>query len=393
MKLNTIYFSFIIVIFQTYSSLILLTESQRSSPSASLQNEIGVHSPSQNHTRYSRSPMDEEDSTSQGQRSGMNYACGGCNVTFASSSELRKHVVLVHSEGQEGGQEDGYFDEGQGHLDERAAESDLHFDIKPEIDPVTGVGYSADDAMSMKAEYEDLYPDDVYSQNKIVTHSRQQLEGMDVIDIESLGMFAEMDKNKNAPDIESSIRRQHSSWVDVSPGSSGYSNRQPDICVYPLPGSPQYGADDSSCNTSDFQTHEDADIMEKTGGLLSTTADSYDNNISITPRKRKNHLQDTAPICQFCGLLFDKAIDIVHHTQEHMDQVKTRSTCTICVKDLSGKDSFLRHANSHIGRLFPCEICYQQFSRKDNLKRHRIKVHDIDTPIVENFVIPDMSDS
>ncbi|XP_060080542.1 zinc finger protein 236-like [Ylistrum balloti] len=281
-------------------------------------------------------------------RPALSYKCATCDVHFNSIQELKRHVVVEHSE------------ETPSSSNLQGYEGTEEQDIKPTL-TFPGSNHYTSDLDYTFSQDRQTHPS--------ITHKsiQEELQAMDVIDIESLGKFTDMD--------EDSAQSQNQRRQNVT----GFPNNLiGDNSAHPA-GSSELGVvgglEDMGDNSSD------SNLLGVDSPDQSTSMDSFSErnpdflrNVGV-PKGRKGAVNKTAPICHFCGLVFERPVDILHHGEVHELELPNQCTCTVCLKELSGKDSLLRHANSHIGRWYPCDICSASFSRKDNLKRHRRK-HD-----------------
>ncbi|OWF44460.1 zinc finger protein 236-like [Mizuhopecten yessoensis] len=285
-------------------------------------------------------------------RPALSYKCATCDVQFNSIQELKRHVVVEHSE------EMPSTSNTQTHQHYEETEEQ---DIKPILTFPDSNHYTSD------LNYTFLQGRQAHSS---VTHKsiQEELQAMDVIDIESLGKFTDMDE-----DSSQSQNQRGQNLTGFPNNLMGDDSGQPSGSSEGFGG--EGGLEDLGENSSD------SNILGVDSPDQSTSMDSYSERTPDflrsmgVPKGRKGAVNKTAPICHFCGLVFERPVDILHHGEVHELELPNQCTCTVCLKELSGKDSLLRHANSHIGRWYPCDVCSASFSRKDNLKRHRRK-HD-----------------
>ncbi|XP_069137340.1 gastrula zinc finger protein xFG20-1-like [Argopecten irradians] len=300
----------------------------------------------QNQVGFSPAPGPSDESVPL--RPALSYKCATCDVHFNSIQELKRHIVVEHSE------ETPSSSNALTHLGYEETEE---LDVKPTM--TFPNHYTPDLGYNMPQDHQT---------HSGISHKnfQEDLQAMDVIDIEALGKFTDIDED-SAPGGQN----------QGGQNMTGFSNR--DDSVHPSGSSEGFGGDAVMDDMGDNSS--DSNLLGVDSPDPSTSMDSYSErsadflqNLTV-PRGRKGAVNKTAPICHFCGMVFDRPVDIIHHGEVHINELPNQCTCTICLKELSGKDSLLRHANSHIGRWYPCDVCSASFSRKDNLKRHRRK-HD-----------------
>ncbi|XP_033750134.1 zinc finger protein Xfin-like [Pecten maximus] len=307
----------------------------------------GHEQSNQNQGQFSPAPGPSDERISL--RPALSYKCATCDVHFNSIQELKRHVLVEHSE------ETPSSSNVQTHQGYEEAEEQ---DIKPFLN---SNHYTSD------LDY--TFPQGRQTHSGITHKSiQEELQAMDVIDIESLGKFTDMDE-----DSAQSQNQRGQNLKGVPNSLVGDDSGHPSGSSEGFVG--EGVIDDMGDNSSD------SNLLGVDSPDQSTSMDSYTErnadflrNLGV-PKGRKGAVNKTAPICHFCGMVFERPVDILHHGEVHELELPNQCTCTVCLKELSGKDSLLRHANSHIGRWYPCDVCSASFSRKDNLKRHRRK-HD-----------------
>lgn len=87
------------------------------------------------------------------------------------------------------------------------------------------------------------------------------------------------------------------------------------------------------------------------------------------------YIKPTFP-CEFCAKNFSTKYVLAYHIRsEHLGMKKTY-ICPTCGKSFSQKNSYLQHANVHMGiRPHQCDVCGKSFSYEKSLKEHKY-MHD-----------------
>ncbi|BFZ24517.1 hypothetical protein BsWGS_27556 [Bradybaena similaris] len=76
--------------------------------------------------------------------------------------------------------------------------------------------------------------------------------------------------------------------------------------------------------------------------------------------------------CKFCMKVFSTKYVLAYHIKADHLGMKCSYICPTCGKSFSQKNSYLQHANVHLGiRPFTCEICGKRFSYDKSLKEHK----------------------
>ncbi|XP_046565847.1 zinc finger protein 37-like [Haliotis rubra] len=81
--------------------------------------------------------------------------------------------------------------------------------------------------------------------------------------------------------------------------------------------------------------------------------------------------------CEICKNFSTKYVLAYHIKSEHLGMKRTYM-CPTCGKSFSQKNSYLQHANVHMGfKPYKCEVCGKAFSYEKSLKEHRFMHDDI----------------
>lgn len=76
--------------------------------------------------------------------------------------------------------------------------------------------------------------------------------------------------------------------------------------------------------------------------------------------------------CKFCTKSFSTKYVLAYHIKSDHLGMKRSYVCPTCGKSFSQKNSYLQHANVHLGiKPFTCEICRKRFSYEKSLKEHK----------------------
>ena len=80
--------------------------------------------------------------------------------------------------------------------------------------------------------------------------------------------------------------------------------------------------------------------------------------------------------CEVCNKTFSTKYVLAYHIKSEHLGMKRRFICPTCGKSFSQKNSYIQHANVHMGyKPFRCEICGKCFSYDKSLKEHKF-MHD-----------------
>ncbi|XP_059176886.1 zinc finger and BTB domain-containing protein 24-like [Physella acuta] len=75
--------------------------------------------------------------------------------------------------------------------------------------------------------------------------------------------------------------------------------------------------------------------------------------------------------CNFCSKSFSTKYVLAYHIKSNHLGMKRSFICPTCGKGFSQKNSYMQHANVHLGiRPFACEVCGKKFSYEKSLKEH-----------------------
>lgn len=75
--------------------------------------------------------------------------------------------------------------------------------------------------------------------------------------------------------------------------------------------------------------------------------------------------------CNFCSKSFSTKYVLAYHIKSNHLGMKRSFICPTCGKGFSQKNSYMQHANVHLGiRPFACEVCGKKFSYDKSLKEH-----------------------
>lgn len=76
--------------------------------------------------------------------------------------------------------------------------------------------------------------------------------------------------------------------------------------------------------------------------------------------------------CEFCSKIFSTKYVLAYHIKSDHLGMKRTYLCPTCGKSFSQKNSYLQHANVHMGiRPYQCDVCGKSFSYEKSLKEHR----------------------
>ena len=82
--------------------------------------------------------------------------------------------------------------------------------------------------------------------------------------------------------------------------------------------------------------------------------------------------------CEFCQKIFSTKYVLAYHIKSEHLGIKKTYLCPTCGKSFSQKNSYLQHANVHMGiRPYQCDTCGRSFSYEKSLKEHKY-MHDDD---------------
>ena len=80
--------------------------------------------------------------------------------------------------------------------------------------------------------------------------------------------------------------------------------------------------------------------------------------------------------CEFCQKIFSTKYVLAYHIKSEHLGIKKTYLCPTCGKSFSQKNSYLQHANVHMGiRPYQCDTCGRSFSYEKSLKEHKY-MHD-----------------
>ncbi|XP_041359309.1 zinc finger protein 729-like [Gigantopelta aegis] len=80
--------------------------------------------------------------------------------------------------------------------------------------------------------------------------------------------------------------------------------------------------------------------------------------------------------CEVCNKTFSTKYVLAYHIKSEHLGMKRRFICPTCGKSFSQKNSYIQHANVHMGyKPFRCEVCGKCFSYDKSLKEHKF-MHD-----------------
>ncbi|KAH9488167.1 hypothetical protein Btru_064921 [Bulinus truncatus] len=75
--------------------------------------------------------------------------------------------------------------------------------------------------------------------------------------------------------------------------------------------------------------------------------------------------------CKFCSKSFSTKYVLAYHIKSNHLGMRRSYICPTCGKSFSQKNSYLQHANVHLGiRPYVCEVCGNKFSYEKSLKEH-----------------------
>nr|XP_020481109.1 zinc finger protein 2 homolog [Monopterus albus] len=91
--------------------------------------------------------------------------------------------------------------------------------------------------------------------------------------------------------------------------------------------------------------------------------------------------------CEFCSRSFRR----LSHLKRHREVVHANGArlpqsfvCHICGKDKKCRSQLARHVIIHTGeRPFACDLCTARFNRSGNLQQHKVRMHDVGKPPLE----------
>ena len=76
--------------------------------------------------------------------------------------------------------------------------------------------------------------------------------------------------------------------------------------------------------------------------------------------------------CEFCDKIFSTKYVLAYHIKSEHLGIKKSYMCPTCGKSFSQKNSYLQHANVHMGiKPYHCDICGKSFSYEKSLKEHK----------------------
>ncbi|XP_046352615.2 zinc finger protein 37-like [Haliotis rufescens] len=82
--------------------------------------------------------------------------------------------------------------------------------------------------------------------------------------------------------------------------------------------------------------------------------------------------------CEICKKNFSTKYVLAYHIKSEHLGMKRTYMCPTCGKSFSQKNSYLQHANVHMGfKPYKCEVCGKAFSYEKSLKEHRFMHDDI----------------
>ena len=91
----------------------------------------------------------------------------------------------------------------------------------------------------------------------------------------------------------------------------------------------------------------------------------------------KDYVKPEFP-CEFCQKIFSTKYVLAYHIKSEHLGIKKTYLCPTCGKSFSQKNSYLQHANVHMGiRPYQCDTCGRSFSYEKSLKEHKY-MHDDD---------------
>ncbi|PVD34930.1 hypothetical protein C0Q70_06211 [Pomacea canaliculata] len=77
--------------------------------------------------------------------------------------------------------------------------------------------------------------------------------------------------------------------------------------------------------------------------------------------------------CEFCSKIFSTKYVLAYHIKSDHLGMKRTYLCPTCGKSFSQKNSYLQHANVHMGiRPYQCDVCGKSFSYEKSLKEHSV---------------------
>lgn len=76
--------------------------------------------------------------------------------------------------------------------------------------------------------------------------------------------------------------------------------------------------------------------------------------------------------CEFCDKVFSTKYVLAYHIKSDHLGMKRTYLCPTCGKSFSQRNSYLQHANVHMGiKPYQCDVCGKSFSYEKSLKEHR----------------------
>ncbi|KAK7097707.1 uncharacterized protein [Littorina saxatilis] len=118
---------------------------------------------------------------------------------------------------------------------------------------------------------------------------------------------------------------------------------------------------------------------EKAENCCDICGKMYKGTRTLAEHKRTHETDYKKPEfpCDFCQKTFSTKYVLAYHVKsEHLGMKKTY-LCPTCGKSFSQKNSYLQHANVHMGiKPYQCDICGRSFSYEKSLKEHRYMHED-----------------